>query len=463
MNLLQVERARRWVGLGLLVGVVGTTAWTLSPGVPVLWAPQASEPAKQSGLALFNRDWQSPADKAQAADATAEELRLAKLKVGPVFNASSCVACHFDAGVGGAGPNTVNVTSFTILPTTANPHVQEGTVHRFALSDNTQETVDLVRRLYSKPVQVAGNQSLTPQQRQDSNPVRVTAVNTPALFGAGWIDRIPSKAITHRYFAVGMKEVAANLSGDFKQTVPMGRYRILSDGRVGKFGWKAQFATLEEFVGAACANELGLSNPKMQRAKPLAGAKDESAVAAPEKTASLSRKEFGVMVAFVDTLPRPIEAVSRDSATRAAVKHGREVFSSVGCAVCHQPDLGGVKGVYSDFLLHRLREKVAASGYYEPPPMPLPEEHPDLDEWKTPPLWGVADSAPYMHDGSAATLEGAIEDHLGDAKSVTQAYKRLPGDDQAALIAFLKSLKAPPSAIPAPQAESHALASVTTP
>lgn len=458
MDITQVEKARRWVGLGVIVGTIGSIAWFFSPGLPVMWAPRASEAVKLSGLALFNRDWQNDAQKAKAEEATPEQLRLAKLSVGPVFNAASCVACHFESGVGGAGPNAVNVTSFTILPTTDDPHVREGTVHRFAANETFQETLDLLKKTYTRPLPSDSKVPITAQQRQDANPLRVTPINTPALFGSGWIDRIPAKAITHRAFANGMKGVVSDFRGDFGKTVPMGRYRVLPDGRVGKFGWKAQFATLEEFVGAACANELGLSNPVMERAKPLALAKNGKA---PETVAQLARKEFALMVAFVDTLPRPIESIPNDPQARARVEQGRRVFSSVGCAVCHQPDLGGVKGVYSDFLLHRLVEKSTNHGYYEPPPMPLPEEHPDLDEWKTPPLWGVADSAPYMHDGAIATLEGAIDEHQGDAKEVTKAYKLLPPDDQQALIAFLKSLRAPTDAVPAPPPSETEIASLT--
>src|SRR5262249_20774449 len=94
-------------------------------------------------------------------------------------------------------------------------------------------------------------------------------------------------------------------------------------------------------------------------------------------------------------------------------------------------------------------------GYYGPdkPPPQLqlperPEDEPKPSEWKTPPLWGVADSAPYLHDGSAATLYDAIMRHRGDAKAVFEAYQPLSPDDQAALIAFLKTLRAPPDAIP---------------
>ena len=70
------------------------------------------------------------------------------------------------------------------------------------------------------------------------------------------------------------------------------------------------------------------------------------------------------------------------------------------------------------------------------------------EEWKTPALWGVADSAPYFHDGGSPTLESAVRRHHGDAESVTAAYLKLPADDRTALIDFLKTLRAPSNAEP---------------
>ena len=128
------------------------------------------------------------------------------------------------------------------------------------------------------------------------------------------------------------------------------------------------------------------------------------------------------------------------------------MFESVGCAACHTPDVGGVTGVYSDFLLHRLDDPT--QGRRLPrrrPEVPLPARTIPLpEEWKTPPLWGVADSAPYFHDGGSPTLEAAILRHQGDAEEVTAGYNRLIQDDRASLIAFLRTLKAPAEAEPAP-------------
>ena len=84
---------------------------------------------------------------------------------------------------------------------------------------------------------------------------------------------------------------------------------------------------------------------------------------------------------------------------------------------------------------------------------PLPDDYPKPDEWKTPPLWGVADSAPYFHDGASPTLETAIARHGGDALSVAKAYQSLPSVDQEAVVTFLRGLKAPRDAIPAPKRE----------
>jgi cytochrome c peroxidase len=64
-------------------------------------------------------------------------------------------------------------------------------------------------------------------------------------------------------------------------------------------------------------------------------------------------------------------------------------------------------------------------------------------EWRTPPLWGVASSAPYLHDGRAATLLEAIALHGGEAKATTTHFLELPTTDRMALLEFLNCLQAP--------------------
>ena len=66
-------------------------------------------------------------------------------------------------------------------------------------------------------------------------------------------------------------------------------------------------------------------------------------------------------------------------------------------------------------------------------------------EWRTPPLWGVRDSGPYLHDGRAETLEQAIAFHGGQAKRSVDGFFQLKPEEQMQLITFLKSLTAPES------------------
>jgi CxxC motif-containing protein (DUF1111 family) len=68
---------------------------------------------------------------------------------------------------------------------------------------------------------------------------------------------------------------------------------------------------------------------------------------------------------------------------------------------------------------------------------------PLVDEWRTPPLWGVADSAPYMHDGRAATLEDAIFRHAGQGAKSARKFGALAPAEQQQIVIFLKTLRAP--------------------
>jgi CxxC motif-containing protein (DUF1111 family) len=426
-----LKRVRRRVGAGMFSVVVVGTLWSVSPGVPVWREPSAPPELKQTGLELFRHEWE-PNDPQALGDG-----------LGPVYNARSCVACHSQGGVGGAGDNSHNVTAFEAFPTQDRPEIKGGLVHRFATENRFLEGSKELQSLFPLIPRVTLVINGCQAEVRDFNPVHMQRVNPTSLFGAGWIDRISEKTIRLQSSKTSTAVVLQELGGDFR-VVTTGRPRILPDGRLGKFGWKAQFATLQEFVAAACANEIGLGNPVMPQARPMACRSE------PATGNDLNPEQFRALVAFVDTIPRPIEVVPDVAEDRERAGRGRLLFDRIGCAVCHIPDMGGVRGVYSDFLLHRMGDPDASAGdYADASPVPLPEDHPRPDEWKTPPLWGVADSAPYLHDGSCSTLEKAILHHHGDAKNVIFLYEHLSSDDRDAVTAFLKTLRAPREAIPA--------------
>ncbi len=70
-----------------------------------------------------------------------------------------------------------------------------------------------------------------------------------------------------------------------------------------------------------------------------------------------------------------------------------------------------------------------------------------LDPWfVTARLWGLADTAPYMHDGRALTIREAILAHGGEAAAAAaafQAFQAFPTGDQLDLVAFLERLRTP--------------------
>ena len=68
-----------------------------------------------------------------------------------------------------------------------------------------------------------------------------------------------------------------------------------------------------------------------------------------------------------------------------------------------------------------------------------------IQEWRTPPLWGLRDSGPYLHDGRAATIDQAIALHAGQGASSARRYAELSPRRKRHLAAFLGSLAAPPA------------------
>ena len=121
------------------------------------------------------------------------------------------------------------------------------------------------------------------------------------------------------------------------EELPVGRAPRLVSGRIGRFGWKGQMASLSDFVQAACANELGLGNPGHPQPTPIY----QPAVASTK--IDLTRKQCDELTAFCVSLPRPVER-RVDGTSDADAAAGKKLFRSVGCAECHTPNLGDVDG-----------------------------------------------------------------------------------------------------------------------
>jgi CxxC motif-containing protein (DUF1111 family) len=202
-----------------------------------------------------------------------------------------------------------------------------------------------------------------------------------------------------------------------------GRMNILSDGRVGRFGWKAHSATLVEFMAEALRDELGVTNP-LAPTDLVSGC---GTSATPEADAV----PLTSLVAFLDTIDPPAPTAA------CLASPGAAVFNSVGCATCHQPNMFGPGNSgpspttihpFTDLLLHDMGSGLADG---------ILQGSATGSEFRTMPLWRVSDRAHFLHDGRAHTIDEAIHAHGGQASTARDAFNTLGGADLTALMNFL--------------------------
>lgn len=438
------------------------------------------EPSVDVGKELFTRDW------SQHKPAVGDGL-------GPMFNAVSCVACHEMGGVGGAGKAKHNVDILSLVSprpkgSSASPQLLKRLQKIHPDLNATQLSVTLHRSGYRRK-----NDSLKPDpdydsfrkgfKDEESAPTaksgtrqhvkrdrlifEISERSTPALFGAGLIDAIPDQALIE--LAKHQKENVTGISGRVPQT---------PSGAVGRFGWRGQIGTLHDFVLGACVNELGLqvSQNHPEPENPLGtlkwmktpGARIEEANSRIPKYAQkvdLTPHECNSLTAFIGSLPAPVHLNGTSLTQSKAALDGQQLFNKIGCSDCHVKDVGPAEGIYSDLLLHdmgsALSDAVSAVPELDDSSMPFSGGYsggfvPDQlvrittrinQEWRTPPLWGVRDSAPYLHDGRAVSLDDAIRMHGGEAAASARRYRSLATLDRDRVIAFMSTL-APKGARP---------------
>ena len=205
---------------------------------------------------------------------------------------------------------------------------------------------------------------------------------------------------------------------------------MLPDGRIGRFGWKANVPSVAEFVRDAMAAEIGLTLPA-QAGLTFGITEDTDDGADPE----LSLAQAEDILFFLRMLGGPPRQAS---ATSPEAVLGEQRFTEIGCALCHIPSLEATFDgqpidvpLFSDLLLHEILPDGAAG---------IEDGPAGMREFRTAPLWGLSQTAPYFHSGEADTIDEAIRLHDGEAAPIRDAYIAMPTSDREALLAFLNSL-----------------------
>jgi CxxC motif-containing protein (DUF1111 family) len=323
--------------------------------------------------------------------------------LGPLFNAQSCVACHNAPSIGGMAKDATGLVARVGL---ANEVGVDPLVGRGGPIARTHSVAELGR-----PCRIEAG--------VPSGANLVSLRNAPALYGLGIIDTIPDEVIL----------AGAVPRGDGVEGRPHWVQGADGAPRVGRFGWKADTARLEQFVADAMRNELGITNPLATR--DWTSSSDAGTPWCAGETDGLEDDGslLASLTAYVASLPPPTLVGPSENVTQ-----GQALFGNLGCASCHTPSLasGGQNlWLYSDLLLHDVGRDLDDG---------LPQGQARGQDWRTTPLWGLASRPRYLHDARARTLDAAIRNHGGEAASSAERFRALSPGERDALFAFLATL-----------------------
>ena len=256
------------------------------------------------------------------------------------------------------------------------------------------------------------------------------------------------------------------------------------DLTVRPFGWKGHQATLREIVEESLQIHQGLLSKRIHLA-----VRDQALDAAPygkgpwydldDDGVSLEIDDgmLTTVVAYLAQLEVPVVRPPRDPGLLDLFAAGRSRFAAIGCAGCHVPTLEladpkidarqpagpdtkpflidvskdgdgpkvepkypGTRTTYlvhlfSDLKRHDMGDALAS---------PSPQGTIPARMFLTRPLWGLAETAPYLHDGRAPTVDDAIRLHGGEAAAARDAYVALDDRGRASVRVYLASLSREP-------------------
>ncbi|MBX9688724.1 MAG: hypothetical protein K2X27_18600 [Candidatus Obscuribacterales bacterium] len=394
--------------------------------------------------------------------------------LGPAYNAKSCKTCHGGKGTsGGAGFSPLQTIDLVAKrqPKSRFPATQKA-------SDifSKTEAADLDYFLKSGGPVVLRNSitddaglKLPPGCKYESLKAKpsdaefVSKRYAPQLYGLGFINSISDGALSYWQNRQAQPGGAGGKTAQLKAVSAV----LQSTGR---FGSKAQEATLIQYIARDLCGQIGITNPLNKGNSASSVIPDclkNLLPADPNDDGSkLSKINF-----YLSLLAPPPRAVMSPAARR-----GEQRFQTIGCASCHMPAMQTPEKVYlinpdcplsevlsgtaedarsssladekpkfvevkaledkqmqaySDLLLHDLGPGLA-DGYAEGAA--------GGSQWRSAPLWGLRYRRYYLHDGRAASLSAAIRLHGGQAAASAKAFAALSEVEKRELLAFLESL-----------------------
>jgi CxxC motif-containing protein (DUF1111 family) len=275
--------------------------------------------------------------------------------------------------------------------------------------------------------------------------VMVSPRVAPQLAGVGLLDAIPEAEILRN------AQTQSAQPGPVKGQANRVWDEFAQEMRVGRFGWKANVASIAHQTAGAFVGDIGITSSGFPDEACMPAQKDCRAAPRGGRDGGpeIDDTTLGHVIFYQSTLA----PAARRDVTDVQVLQGQKLFTKAQCAACHRPSyvtgdapfpqfsspkLSGQRiWPYTDLLLHDMGEALA-------------DHRPDFQasgrQWKTPPLWGIGlvpdvnAHRRLLHDGRAEGVLEAILWHGGEADASRQEVLRLSKSEREALVKFVESL-----------------------
>jgi CxxC motif-containing protein (DUF1111 family) len=416
------------------------------------------------GNSFFRRNWVEAPASTKARDG-----------LGPHFIARSCGGCHVQDGRG-EPPEILNRLGETKDPTVA-------LLIRLSIPGQDAHGGPRHEPVYGDQFNNAAIQGVKPEGRvtlrydtvegrfADGTPyallqprygfadlgygpmhpqVMVSPRIAPQVIGVGLLEAIDEADILAN--AATQAAAPGPVKGQINRVwdAPSGRMML------GRFGWKANVATLAHQTGAAFQGDMGITSRHFpsEACTPaqkdcLAAPSGRSAARLGDPGVEIDDKTFDDVVFYQATVAPP----ARRNAGDPQVLRGQALFAQAQCATCHRPSYVTKEGPfprltskalsgqriwpYTDLLLHDMGDRLADG---------RPDFQASGRQWRTPPLWvtglikDVNGHTRLLHDGRARGVLEAVLWHGGEAEDARQNVLNMPRADREALVKFVESL-----------------------
>jgi cytochrome c peroxidase len=252
---------------------------------------------------------------------------------------------------------------------------------------------------------------------------------------------------------------------------------IDSDLVVKPFGWKGREATIRRFIEGGFRVHFGMqtqpsivkhcATPNVNTFGTGANCQDPDGDGV---TNEITEGQLSAEAVYMGLRETPVRVPAATAAAQTRVSQGEALFNQVGCQFCHRQNMtinvpihvepadttggAGIRlnlatdtkdphpalnadgtmtvEIWSDFKRHNMGTTDCDS---------KPFNQIGACFFMTPPLWGIRDTAPYLHDGRAPTLLDSVLMHGdGDDVNSVNAFKALTADDQSKIVEFMSSL-----------------------